>query len=174
MITNKYKQLQENTFNKVAHKYPPLEEIQPHVSYALSISPMIQKHSVIEQHGCDELIFEILAKHSSIKLYPELSTKTTRWHYHGFITFNSEINISSFYFYSIHKLKELCTFTIIPIESIEEWTLYIFKQRHLMYYLCLKNQCPYQIQYRQGLFKPHNTIHSHHSKAPLNANPLDG
>lgn len=144
MININYKKaISEKSFSKSAHEYPKLDNIMENVPYAFSLSPRIQKESVMEQIDSDEIyIFDIL-KNCSYNLFPELSTKSINWHYHGTIQFKDLLQIVSFYFYTIRKLKEVCTFTIVDIED-EHWTLYCLKQRHYMFNLCHANNSQYR------------------------------
>lgn len=145
-----YKKEIVKDFYKAKFQYPKLEDIEVKKDYAFTIAPQLQRESVIEQCDCDNAIFNILNKYCNYKVYPELSTKNTSWHYHGRITFCNALQIANFYFYAIRQLKNLCTFTIIPIDDNDpidsiQWYLYERKQRHNMYYLCHKNHQPYKV-----------------------------
>lgn len=146
MKSNKQKTIVKDYAFKDAHVYPKLEEIQVNVPYAFSLSPRIQKDSVLEQTDNDDKnIFNLLGHYACFKVYPELSTKSVNWHYHGTIQFQTVCAVASFYFYTIRQLKEVCTFNIVEIYD-EDWYLYTVKQRHYMYYLCQLNHSPYKVK----------------------------
>lgn len=123
------------TFGKDKYDYPKLESLKPSETYALTISPspMLQKTSLFENYNT--LIEQILAPHfnkfSKYTLRPEISTKSTQFHVHGNIKFNSYNDLLTFYAFHISKLKDLCTFTIKPITSYD-WHIYVRKQRHII------------------------------------------
>lgn len=125
--------------------YPTLESIIPHVSYAFTISPKKQSNTIVEQRVDDQKIFTLLDKvDTGYKMYPELSTKENNYHYHGYISFNSYLNITKFYYYIIRDLKELCTFVIKEIDTYD-WYIYCRKQKLHMKALHRNYDIPYRI-----------------------------
>jgi uncharacterized protein YvpB len=138
-------QLRETTFSKLAHEYPHLEDIQLNIPYALTINPSFQHHSFIESYCAhQQILSDTLKGNSTFKLRPEISTKSTRLHYHGTITFHSHKHLVAFYFHQIPKLKDNSTFSIKPIQDYE-WYLYCIKQRHHMKPYLAYTNLPYKI-----------------------------
>lgn len=130
----------KENFGKQKFDYPKLEDLNPNVTYALTISPapVYQKNSMFENYEFLRALlkdnFDGLCQYT---LRPEISTKSTHFHVHGDIKFTSSNNIFKFYAFKIKNLKDFCTFTIKPImktdpiESIQ-WCLYCLKQRHII------------------------------------------
>lgn len=118
-------------WDKEAYVYPHLEDFHPMVSYALTVSPnaLLRGDSVIE--CVNEVYSKIMPcfVRSSYTIRPEISTKSTILHYHGTIMWNDRKDITNFYWYNIHQLKSLCTFTIKTIDKPEDWHQYCVKQR---------------------------------------------
>lgn len=116
---------------KDAYDYPTLENFHPMCTYALTISPIsILRSDILTECvanvSCD--ILPLFCK-AEYELRPEISTKSTILHYHGTLKFPNHMEITKFYFYTIQKLKSVCTFTIKPIDDISIWSLYCKKQR---------------------------------------------
>jgi len=101
---------------------------------------------MVEEYADYEEIFTLLRGNAQFDLRPELSTESNKLHFHGYIAFENSDKLSAFYFITIPHLKELCTFTLVPIEDHWIWYLYCRKQRHnLKHYIqhCCKR--PYHI-----------------------------
>lgn len=122
-------------FGKDKYDYPKLESLNHHTIYALTInpSPLFQKTSLYENYlNITQNILEPhFDKFTTYTLRPEISTKTTLYHVHGTVKFNSLNDLFTFYAFHISKLKDLCTFTIKPITTYD-WTIYCLKQRHII------------------------------------------
>lgn len=135
---------------KERNLYPPLEEIVPHLQYALSLSPDLVSKAYIEQYRhFEERIRPCLV--GNVILRPELSTKSTRWHYHGTISFDNYVQITAFYQH-LSVLKEHSTIVLAEIDTFD-WYLYCIKQRaHIKSYInanynVKKQVVPYKIKF---------------------------
>jgi hypothetical protein len=122
-----YKDSIKNQFLKEPYIYPALEECHPDCLYALTISPIVQCSSYLEQYRHLESDIAPLFN-GEIQLRPELSTKRQFWHWHGTLLFPKYVDVVTFY-RNISRLKNICTFTIKPIDCYWQWYLYCIKQR---------------------------------------------
>lgn len=128
-------------------RYPKLEELVPSKTYAITINP--------DNTGLTEVrllqVYNQLMEHieefkGGLKLFTELSTKNQNVHYHGFIRWTSYKAIGQFYL-NISKIKQWCQFEIDTINELEQWWLYIVKQRPYITRLCKINNVPSKIKY---------------------------
>lgn len=79
---------------------------------------------------CIDYLYECLAylKNVRIELYPEISS-LGRVHYHGIL---KVYDIFEFYLKDIPMLKDICSFEIDKIDSMETWIKYCTKQKSIM------------------------------------------
>lgn len=129
---------------KSAFEYPHLEEILVGKPYALTINPAYQHTSFTDSYITHMDTISLFFPYANVVLRPEISTKTTRLHYHGTVTFKKYSLIAPFYYFIIPKLKDQCTFTIKPIADYE-WSLYCVKSRHIMRPYLENIKLPYKI-----------------------------
>lgn len=117
---------------KTGCEYPHLEDIVVGKDYALTINPARQlPEFVLTYLEHKEFIESHLLGSADYTLRPELSTKSTRLHWHGTLRFKSHRHLVSFYYVWIPRLKDHCNFSIKPIDDWQ-WKLYCIKQRHHM------------------------------------------
>lgn len=139
--------IREDCF-KERYIYPHLEDIIPFKRYAFTINPKptLMKSFTETYIHYTECIGQLLnLDFIRYELRPEISTNSTLLHFHGTIEFTRAFHIPSFYFHTIPRLKDFCTFAIENIFSWE-WSYYIRKQRHMMKPY-VQNSChlPYHI-----------------------------
>lgn len=140
-------QLKEYAFRE-RFLYPKLEDFQLNTNYAFTISKESTTRSIHETVQEYEDIFTLLRGCNTIfTLRPELSTKSINLHYHGTLMFPTTTSLYKFYWSTIKLLKELCTFTILPISQEEpwQWYLYTIKQRWIMKPFFHSNNIQYKI-----------------------------
>lgn len=85
-------------------------------------------------------------KYAKIKVYHEISC-LGKWHLHGFIKITDKMRFTLF---DLHYLKDKGVFEIDTIGNMEEWKLYIHKQRDLMLELLQDYKIPYDIDNIDG------------------------
>lgn len=116
-------------------KYPSLDKLHPHKSYAITINPSQEMELKIKGTR-ERLVSKILPLfHGNVKAYTELSTKSQNVHYHGLITWDNYIEICKFYI-NIEEIKKECQFEIDELNNPEYWIPYITKSCAHMDAIC--------------------------------------
>lgn len=161
-MNNHQKLFQKAAFGDNDSKYPSLEDIYTRKSYSITINPN-------EQHYDDDLRIyttyndlDVYLKlfNASIELYPELSMKNSRLHFHGYIRFSSSQDISLFYM-NTPKIKQYCQFEIDKINDNYIWYSYCRKQKPQMVKL---------LEYYHLPYRKNHTIDSKQAKILINKN----
>lgn len=130
-------------------KFPALELLSPHMTFAITISP-IQDREMALSSNYDRLTRILPYFHASVKMYTELSTKSQNVHYHGTICWDSFQDISQFYL-NIKDIKELCQFEVDSIKTAEDWTQYCMKQRAHLSKICKFYKVPLIVKWQEKI-----------------------
>lgn len=142
------KENQKNVFALGAFndsKHPKIEDLFPNRTYSITINPKISELKVINSYQSLEEVLPFFR--GNVKVKTEISTKSQNIHYHGFIRWNSYLDISLFYL-NIQEIEKKVQFEIDIITDYWIWKLYIIKQRPWMSSLCKYYKVPYTITWR--------------------------
>lgn len=140
------------------HKALKLEDVKPNTNYAFTINP-INKYQMFNSFTrLSDIMKEMHHYLGCLKhyvLYPEISPKG-RFHLHGWIWFNDNIEIMQFYIDYLPTLQNKCTYEMDVLTDVKIWTEYCLKQKSFHDYFVLQTYHSVPLKFDFGSIMDNN------------------
>lgn len=137
---------------KNKHKALKLEDVKIGVNYAFTVNP-IDKYQLFKSftrlNDINKEMHHYLGTLKHYVLYPEISPKG-RFHLHGWIWFNDNIEIMQFYIDYLPMLQQKCCYEMDELNDVAVWTAYCTKQKTLHDYYTMQTYQPVPIKHDFG------------------------